>query len=351
MKKIVTLGMMAITITTNLAPLTANAAGVSNYPQCLNGINASTISSNCNLGDISSTLKEMGVNYNGVNSYQIGNSQNCPTSSDVSNAVKDALASAGKACPTSPSTAPTTQGVTVVTPNQSQCANTTKDTSLSQTQAAIIKEAQAANCAKNPVASQQNSNTAATQAASNSTASNTPDNTTANATTNTTDTKTTNVDTKATNTATKTTVENNTTNVATKPVEEKTTTTNNASFAQQVVDLVNIERAKEGLSALTVDPNVEKAALVRANEIQTKFDHVRPNGSGFSTALRENNATFRGAGENIAWGQKTPQEVVTGWMNSPGHRANIMNKNFAHIGVGNTQNSNGTQYWVQIFTY
>lgn len=127
--------------------------------------------------------------------------------------------------------------------------------------------------------------------------------------------------------------------------------TSNKSYTQQVVDLVNAERAKEGLSPLTIDPNVEKAASVRAKEIQSNFDHTRPNGSSFSTALKEQGVNYRGAGENIAWGQKTPQEVVNAWMNSAGHRANIMNKSYTHIGVGNTQNGSGTQYWVQLFTY
>ena len=127
--------------------------------------------------------------------------------------------------------------------------------------------------------------------------------------------------------------------------------TSNKTYTQQVVDLVNAERAKAGLAPLTIDANVEKAANVRANEIQTSFDHVRPNGSSFSTALREQSVNFQGAGENIAWGQKTPEEVMNAWMNSAGHRANILNKNFTHIGVGNLQNSAGTQYWVQLFTY
>jgi uncharacterized protein YkwD len=130
-----------------------------------------------------------------------------------------------------------------------------------------------------------------------------------------------------------------------------TTPTTNKTFTQQVVDLVNAERAKEGLSPLTVDTSVEKAANVRAKEIQSNFDHTRPNGSSFSSALKEQGVNYRGAGENIAWGQRTPQEVMTAWMNSPGHRANIMNKSYTHIGVGNLQNGSGTQYWVQLFTY
>ena len=75
------------------------------------------------------------------------------------------------------------------------------------------------------------------------------------------------------------------------------------------------------------------------------------NGSSFSSALKEQGADFRGAGENIAWGQQTPKEVMNAWMNSPGHRANILNKNFKYIGVGNLQNSSGAQYWVQLFKY
>ena len=121
------------------------------------------------------------------------------------------------------------------------------------------------------------------------------------------------------------------------------------SYTEQVVKLVNAERAKEGLSPLTVDVNVQAAAQVRAVEIQTSFSHTRPNGSSFSTALKEQNVSYRSAGENIAWGQRSPQEVVTAWMNSAGHRANIMNANFTKIGVGYHQNANGTKYWSQLF--
>lgn len=123
----------------------------------------------------------------------------------------------------------------------------------------------------------------------------------------------------------------------------------NQTFAQQVVSLVNAERAKEGLGALTVDAGIEKAALVRAKEIQSSFSHTRPNGAGFSTALQEAGVNYRASGENIAWGQRSPEEVVTGWMNSPSHRANIMNGNYSRIGVGHLQNADGVSYWVQLF--
>ena len=120
------------------------------------------------------------------------------------------------------------------------------------------------------------------------------------------------------------------------------------SYAEQVVKLVNEERAKEGLAPLMIDKNVQAAAQVRAVEIKTSFSHTRPNGSGFATALKEQGVTYRRAGENIAWGQRTPKEVVDAWMNSPGHRANIMNSSFTKIGVGFYQ-SNGVNYWSQLF--
>lgn len=122
----------------------------------------------------------------------------------------------------------------------------------------------------------------------------------------------------------------------------------NLSFAEQVVELVNEERAKEGLAPLTVDKKVQAAAQVRAVEIKTSFSHTRPNGSNFATALKEQDVTYRRSGENIAWGQRSPQEVVNAWMNSAGHRANIMNKNFTKIGVGYYQH-NGVNYWSQLF--
>lgn len=123
------------------------------------------------------------------------------------------------------------------------------------------------------------------------------------------------------------------------------------TFAEQVVELVNQERTKAGLSAVTLDQNIASAALVRAKEIETSFSHTRPNGSKFSTALIEQGVTFKGAGENIAWGQKSPEAVMQAWMNSEGHRANILNKDFTKIGVGYYQNAIGRNFWTQLFTY
>lgn len=123
------------------------------------------------------------------------------------------------------------------------------------------------------------------------------------------------------------------------------------TFAEQVVELVNQERTKAGLNAVTLDQKIASAALVRAKEIETSFSHIRPNGSKFSTALTEQGVTFKSAGENIAWGQKSPEAVMQAWMNSEGHRANILNKNFTKIGVGYYQNAAGRNFWTQLFTY
>lgn len=122
------------------------------------------------------------------------------------------------------------------------------------------------------------------------------------------------------------------------------------AFIKEVVNLVNVERAKEGLSPLTIDTKVQAAAMVRAKECEQSFSHTRPNGSSFATALKEQNVSYRQAGENIAWGQHSPKEVMNAWMNSSGHRANIMNPSFTTIGVGYYENANGTDYWCQLFT-
>ncbi len=132
-----------------------------------------------------------------------------------------------------------------------------------------------------------------------------------------------------------------------------TTQSSNSSdvsdYANQVLKLVNQERAKAGLSALTTNTTLTNAANKRAKETVQSFSHTRPDGTNFSTVLKEFNISYRAAGENIAYGQKTPQEVVTGWMNSPGHRANILNANFGKIGIG-VYKSNGVIYWSQLFT-
>lgn len=126
-------------------------------------------------------------------------------------------------------------------------------------------------------------------------------------------------------------------------------TESNSSFIDEVLRLVNIERAKEGLSELTTNTSLKNAAHQRAIEIKSVFSHDRPDGSSCFTVLKEFNISYRAAGENIAYGQKTPAQVVEGWMNSEGHRANILSSKFGKIGIGCYYN-NGTYYWTQLFT-
>lgn len=122
-----------------------------------------------------------------------------------------------------------------------------------------------------------------------------------------------------------------------------------SSYASEVLRLVNIERSKAGLSALTTNSTLTAAANKRAQETKQSFSHTRPNGTSAFTVLGEYGVSYRTAGENIAYGQRSPQEVVTGWMNSPGHRANILKSSFGKIGIG-VYESNGVIYWTQLFT-
>lgn len=124
-----------------------------------------------------------------------------------------------------------------------------------------------------------------------------------------------------------------------------------SALAAEVADIVNSERANAGLPALEFDFQLSSAAQVRAEEIETYFSHTRPDGSSFSSVLAEHGISYRGAGENIAWGQRSPSEVMTGWMNSDGHRANILSSRYTKIGVGVHQDINGRLYWTQLFTY
>ncbi len=127
------------------------------------------------------------------------------------------------------------------------------------------------------------------------------------------------------------------------------TSTGVENYPREVLRLVNIERAKAGLPAFTTTQPLTSAADKRAKEITSAFSHTRPNGSNFFTVLREYGVPFRTSGENIAYGQKTPQQVVSTWMGSPGHRRNILNPRFTKIGIGFAQ-SKGRNYWTQEFT-
>jgi uncharacterized YkwD family protein len=118
-------------------------------------------------------------------------------------------------------------------------------------------------------------------------------------------------------------------------------------FAQQVLDLVNQERAKAGVGALTMSAELSNMAMVKAQDMYNNnyFDHNSPtHGSPFDM-MKAFGITYNTAGENIAKGQSSPSQVMNDWMNSPGHRANILNSSFTSIGIAYYNSE-----WVQEFT-
>ena len=102
-----------------------------------------------------------------------------------------------------------------------------------------------------------------------------------------------------------------------------------------MLSLVNAERAAQGLQLLATREDFwEKVAMVRAEEVREEFSHTRPDGSDWDTAYDEGGFDWYSAGENIAYGYETPEEVVDAWMNSTGHRANILNGDFEILATG-----------------
>ncbi|PFN23356.1 CAP domain-containing protein [Bacillus cereus] len=143
---------------------------------------------------------------------------------------------------------------------------------------------------------------------------------------------------------------NNAQNETQKPAEQKPAeeAKSLSEFEQRVVELTNAERAKQGLPALQIDTELSKVARIKSEDMQKNnyFDHNSPTyGSPFDM-MKKFGISYTSAGENIAQGQRTPEEVVQAWMNSAGHRANILNNSFTHIGVGYVESGN---YWTQQF--
>ena len=118
---------------------------------------------------------------------------------------------------------------------------------------------------------------------------------------------------------------------------------------EQVVSLVNKERAKEGLAPLSMDWELARVAKYKSQDMNDKnyFSHTSPTyGSPFDM-MKNFGISYNAAGENIAKGQTSAAQVMEAWMNSSGHRANIMDAKFTHIGVGYVEDGH---YWTQMFT-
>lgn len=125
------------------------------------------------------------------------------------------------------------------------------------------------------------------------------------------------------------------------------------SYAEQVLSVVNARREEAGLSPLTMNYTLVSAAKVRATETIQSFSHTRPNGTSCFSAIDEAGVGYSGAGENIAAGQGTADSVMNAWMNSEGHKANILNDSYTQIGIACYYDPNSAYgyYWVQIFIY
>ncbi len=137
-------------------------------------------------------------------------------------------------------------------------------------------------------------------------------------------------------------------NVPTDDASAPSDNTANASYAQQVTNLVNEQRAANGLAPLTLSSDLSRVAQAKSQDMHDNnyFDHNSPTyGSPFDM-MKAFGISYRSAGENIAMGYATPEAVVNAWMNSPGHRANILNSSYSQIGVGYVADGN---YWTQEF--
>lgn len=121
-------------------------------------------------------------------------------------------------------------------------------------------------------------------------------------------------------------------------------------YAQQVADLVNAERAKAGCGPLSVDAKLTAAAQSHSEDMANRgyFDHASPEGHHADHRIEAAGYRWSAWGENIARGQKDPAAVMNAWMNSPGHRANILNCSFKQIGVG-VRTGSGGPWWTQVF--
>jgi hypothetical protein len=121
-----------------------------------------------------------------------------------------------------------------------------------------------------------------------------------------------------------------------------------ADKSSDVLDLVNSERKAAGLKSVKLNDDLNRVAELRAAEIVERWSHTRPNGEEWKTAFAEEGVSASYRGENLAKGQYSAEKVVDDWMDSEGHRSNILNKKFTKMGVASVV-IDGVTYWVQVF--
>lgn len=135
---------------------------------------------------------------------------------------------------------------------------------------------------------------------------------------------------------------------STKQTKSSPSATTLSAFEKKVVELTNVERSKAGLKPFKINNQLSKVSRIKSQDMTDKnyFNHHSPTyGSPFDM-MKQFGISYKTAAENIAKGQKTPDEVVKAWMNSSGHRANILNNHLDQIGVGYDSRSNA---WTQLF--
>ena len=125
------------------------------------------------------------------------------------------------------------------------------------------------------------------------------------------------------------------------------------SQESEVFDLVNQERAIAGLHLLHWDNRLFDAARGHSEDMaeQNYFSHDSLDGRSFSDRITEAGYPWNACGENIAFGYSTPQTVMNAWMNSPGHRKNILSPRYSHTGVGVAVDDDGDYYFTQLFMF
>ena len=119
--------------------------------------------------------------------------------------------------------------------------------------------------------------------------------------------------------------------------------------AQEVLTLANVRREAAGLNPLSADPVLTEMAMLRAKELEESYSHTRPSGENCKTVFGEFETDLRFWGENAAKGNRTPEAAVEAWMDSPGHRENLLREDAEYLGVGVWQDEGGILYWVQLF--
>ena len=121
-------------------------------------------------------------------------------------------------------------------------------------------------------------------------------------------------------------------------------------FRERIIELTNAERLAQHLSLLSENPTLNAAAQAHADWMASSgcFDHICPDEPAVDARIQQAGYSWSWWAENIAFGYPTPEQVVTGWMNSPSHRANILNSKLREIGVGVIMNDK-RPYWVQDF--